>query len=98
MSSYVCVHVDMCYCVCVCVCAVMAMELTVSLVDLPHSVQYIYDAAYISALQSQVVNGRQLFRHSIRAHFTYRVGGKHCKRMASLYKHMGNTLGGISPI
>ena len=51
---------------------------------------------HISALQSQVVNGR-LFRHSIRAHRTYRVGGKHCKLMASLYKHMGNTLGGISP-
>ena len=35
-SVHVCVHVGMCYCVCVC--AVMAMELTVSLVDLPHSV------------------------------------------------------------
>ena len=53
---------------------------------------------HISALQGQVVNGRQSFRHTIRAHFTYRVGGKHCKRIASLYKHMGNTLGSISPI
>ena len=52
---------------------------------------------YISALQSQVVNGRQLFRHSIRASFTYHLSGKHCKRMASLYKHTGNTLGGVSP-
>ena len=42
---------------------------------------------HVSALQNQVVKGRQSFRHSIRAHFTYRVGGKHCKRMASLYKH-----------
>ena len=33
-SVHVCVHVD----VIVCVCAVMAMELTVSLVDLPLSV------------------------------------------------------------
>ena len=39
---------------------------------------------HISALQIQVVKGRQSFRHSIHAHFTYRVGGKHCKRMASL--------------
>ena len=27
---------------------------------------------HISALQSQVVQGRQLFRHGIHAHFTYR--------------------------
>ena len=61
-----------------------------------YCMQYIQDAA---SLQSQVVKGRQLFRHRIHAHFTYRVGGKHCKRMASLY-NMGNTLGlgGISPI
>ena len=40
---------------------------------------------HISALQRQVAKDRQLFGHSIR---TYRVGGKHCKRMASLYgKH-----------
>ena len=36
-SVHVCVHVDVVI-VCVCVCAVMAMELTVSLVDLPLSV------------------------------------------------------------
>ena len=42
---------------------------------------------HISALQSQVVKGRHLFRYSVHAHFTYRVGGKHCKRMASLRKH-----------
>ena len=28
---------------------------------------------HISALQSQVVKGRQSFGHSIHAHFTYRV-------------------------
>ena len=33
-----CRYVLLCVCVCVCVCAVMAMELTVSLVDLPLSV------------------------------------------------------------
>ena len=37
---------------------------------------------HISDLQSQVVKGRQVFRHSINAHFKYRVGRK---RMASLH-------------
>ena len=49
---------------------------------------------HVSALQSQVVKSRQVFRYSLHAHVTYHVGGKHCKRMASPYKHMGNTIGG----
>ena len=48
--------------------------------------QYIYEAAY----KCFVVNGHQVFSHSIHAHFMYHVGGKHCKRMASLYKYMGD--------
>ena len=65
-----------------------------------HAATHLYMMLHISALQIQVVKGRQLFRHSIHAHFTYHVprGRKRCKRMASLYKHIGNTLGGISPI
>ena len=38
-----------------------------------------------SAVLSQSGKGHQRNMH---------VGGKHCKRMASLYKHMGGTLGG----
>ena len=43
----------------------------------------------------------QAYAHSIHDHFTYPVGGKHCKRMASIYKHNygKHSRGrGISPI
>ena len=53
--------------------------------------QYIYDAAY-KRLQSQVVKGRKYSGIVSTPTYAPRGRKKRCKRMASLYKHMGNTV------